>query len=56
MKAEMKSEDIDSFRSLTLDFLKNEKIDPDKLKKHLQFLIAAEIILWGIFIISLFVF
>jgi quaternary ammonium compound-resistance protein SugE len=56
MKAEMKSEDIDNFRSQTLNFLKKEKIDPDKLKRHLQLLIAAEIILWGIFIIYLFVF
>lgn len=56
MKAEMKSEDIDNFRSQTLNFLKKEKINPDKLKRHLQLLIAAEIILWGIFIIYLFVF
>ena len=56
MKAEMKSEDIDNFRSQTLNFLEKEKIDPDKLKRHLQLLIAAEIILWGIFIIYLFVF
>lgn len=55
MKTEMDAEELEAFRSQTLNFLKKEKIDPGRLQKHLRYLIAAESILWGVFLVYLFV-
>ena len=55
LKLEVKQEDIDKMRDFIFILLKNEKIDPDKLHQHLKYLIIAEVVLWCIFIIYLFV-
>jgi quaternary ammonium compound-resistance protein SugE len=55
LKLEVKQEDIDKMRDFIFILLKKEKIDPDKLHQHLKYLIIAEVVLWCIFIIYLFV-
>ena len=37
------------------DFLKKGEIDPEKLQQHLKCLIIAEVVLWGGFIVYLFI-
>ena len=55
LKLEIKQEDIDKLRNSIYDFLKKGEIDPEKLQQHLKYLIIAEVVLWCIFIIYLFV-
>ena len=47
--------DIDKLRNSIYDFLKKGEIDPEKLQQHLKCLIIAEVVLWGGFIVYLFI-
>lgn len=55
LKLEIKQEDIDKLRNSIYDFLKKGEIDPEKLQQHLKCLIIAEVVLWGGFIVYLFI-
>lgn len=55
LKLEVKQEDIDRMRNSIYDFLKKGEIDPEKLQQHLKCLIIAEVVLWGGFIVYLFI-
>ena len=55
LKLEVKQEDIDKLRNSIYDFLKKGEIDPEKLQQHLKCLIIAEAVLWGGFIVYLFI-
>lgn len=55
LKLEVKQEDIDKLRNSIYDFLKKGEIDPEKLQQHLKCLIIAEVVLWGGFIVYLFI-
>lgn len=55
LKLEVKQEDIDKMRNSIYDFLKKGEIDPEKLQQHLKCLIIAEVVLWGGFIVYLFI-
>ena len=48
LKLEIKQEDIDKLRNSIYDFLK-------KVQQHLKCLIIAEVVLWGGFIVYLFI-
>ena len=55
LKLEVNQEDVDKARDSIFAFLKKGKIVPEKLQQHLKYLIIAEVVLWCIFIIYLFV-
>ena len=55
LKLEVNQEDVDQMRDSIFAFLKKGKIVPEKLQQHLKYLIIAEVVLWCIFIIYLFV-
>ena len=55
LKLEVNQEDVDKARDSIFAFLKKGEIVPEKLQQHLKYLIIAEVVLWCIFIIYLFV-
>lgn len=55
LKLEVNQEDVDKLRDSIFAFLKKGEISPEKLRQHLKYLIIAEVVLWCIFIIYLFV-
>ena len=55
LKLEVNQEDVDKARDSIFAFLKKGKIVPEKLQQHLKCLIIAEVVLWGGFIVYLFI-
>lgn len=55
LKLEANQEDLDKMRDSIFAFMKKEKINPEKLQQHLKYLIIAEVVLWGVFIVYLFI-
>ena len=55
LKLEAKQEDVDKMRDSIFAFMKKGKVDPEKLQQHLKYMIIAEVVLWGAFIVYLFI-
>ena len=55
LKLEAKQEDVDKMRDSIFAFMKKGEIDPEKLQQHLKYLIIAEVVLWCVFIVYLFI-
>ena len=55
LKLKVNQEDVDQMRDSIFAFLKKGEISPEKLQQHLKCLIIAEVVLWGGFIVYLFI-